>query len=1154
MGPKRGSTLDTSVFGSLTDHVVFVRCWDGCCGPAAPSWWKPRNIDTNDVSKTEPAPDENISIENVSMINQACDICLKKNNLLKKIIDGREKNDNIVTLVKESLQYSNAKKTSKIIIYPLDISKEPTIAYYENYTSYENSSINTFTDYEKNALALFYTKYEKRRKLLAISDYDSITTFDIVLYKTNQEDSEPTIFLTVDTFMKDKYDKNNIIGVHSILPINLILEIKNTIPYGLAKYMVSLNSTFQKFIAGEEENIIIMDYGMVSDSNILKIISSPNYSEWNGTYIEELKINGSNFDVPGLFKEILADLNNDFGDYNNGDTSFSLLKILDEDFLSMNKIVFDGNRRVLQLFILNITDVIRSELTVVGDSTFNGNILVGKSNDDYMIKTNNTTNTTLINSKVGINQKEYEMSALLDIDNLTNEQLINLINDFAPNLMNSYFLSNKFKHILCDNYTINDREIIEQFKNNPEIFSFKEQCYVIKCKALPELDDSDIVILNSPQKDPLLLNNSSPNFMKLLQRNVREILQMKTEIQNNNNQDEIFSYMELFTTNELSNFLLSMKCNLHSIDEVLITITYQNIDYIMNDPSYNGTATTFFNYISSFTRFANFCTLLMKNVDLQKVFFEGDSISSFSKAIDNNPYFSSRLGLLNDNDFFLYETFGDRKFVFVESVPMWNGITTNYFYNQEVSLREITGKIDTFYDINYGNEKMNQWFPITYKFNGKREISIIYRTELNGKIYTFGSGDEINRIITKGVKVKSDVVIDGDLNIRDANDNTIFKVDNIDKKITNAYKVGIGMDYPKSILDIQDLTLNEYKRFVKLSIEQRDEINRLSNVLKTNNSLSESIITETINAELPNQSPENYYALNIINLQSLNAESAILIYHHFIPELCNKNMDTIKPNLRSALQLHYMNLNQILNTCAIFEGSTGLIIGTGIAGVKKYRFKFFTILGEMFLLVSGVNLNTYNFRYNTNENSRLLSNSANTMVLSANNIAARLTINNTKEIINFQEETYVLNKLKRETRTTQYNYNYLQIDLKNITQSKLGSFNYETLIVSNELVSIGQLTDNIRFKILQMISSISGKTLLKHNIYSTMYDDKKNTYVCSYIPTYIDEKSIIMYIVEFAPTTILIPTLNVVGDCNIVGNNTITNENTLEKIYRYRPT
>ena len=55
------------------------------------------------------------------------------------------------------------------------------------------------------------------------------------------------------------------------------------------------------------------------------------------------------------------------------------------------------------------------------------------------------------------------------------------------------------------------------------------------------------------------------------------------------------------------------------------------------------------------------------------------------------------------------------------------------------------------------------------------------------------------------------MVIDGDININDANNNTIFKVDNIDKKITNAYKVGIGMDYPKSILDIQDLTLNEFK-------------------------------------------------------------------------------------------------------------------------------------------------------------------------------------------------------------------------------------------------------------------------------------------------------------------------------------------------------
>jgi hypothetical protein len=484
---------------------------------------------------------------------------------------------------------------------------------------------------------------------------------------------------------------------------------------------------------------------------------------------------------------------------------------------------------------------------------------------------------------------------------------------------------------------------------------------------------------------------------------------------------------------------------------------------------------------------------------------------------------------------------------------MWNGITTNYFWNQEVSLREITGKIDNFYDINYGNEKMNQWFPITYKFNGKREISIIYRTEINGKIYTFGSGDEINRIITKGVKVKSDVVIDGDLNIHDANDNTIFKVDNIDKKITNAYKVGIGMDYPKSILDIQDLTLNEYKRFVKQSGEQRRELNRVANILKNNNSLSQSKITETINKELPHQSPENYYVLVKVNLQSLIAESTILLYHYLFPDMINKNMDTINANLRTVLTLHFSNVNKMLKYTAIFESSNGTLVGYGVAGPKKYRFTFFTISGEMFLLISGQNLNEYNFRYNTNENSLLLSNSASFMVLSANNMLARLINNNTNEIINFQEATIVLNKLKRETQKIEYNFNYLQIDLNNITQSRVATFNYDTLRISDELVIIEQLNDNERFKMIQLIKSLQGKSNREKTYNATSYEDKKNMYICYYVPVSITNNNMIIYTVEFSPTKILIPTLNVVGDCNIVGNSTITNENTLEKFIEMDP-
>ena len=1092
----------------------------------------------------------NLSINNITNINKLFSKLVDKNNFIKKYLQIEEINsvEDFSSILNEYLNITNFDKNTTITLHE----NIPVFLYHETFPEFVLKDINTLPYYYKSSISNFVNYRKPVIEDFINSDENIKQQVDIFLYKRDPDSSiEPHISL--NTFMRNPLDISKAISINSTYPINLDL-ITNKLPKEIDGYLNFLNTEMESFLNSIEINdIITLEYGNYTEINSLKILSSSLYPKWQNKHISEIKINGSNEQPSKIFQNLLSELNSKFSSLEENELTISLINIKDDKYLFYNKIIAGDEKPILLCKYFEISNIAAPINSIIGDSQFDGNILVGKDKDNYLLKTNSIDNSTLISTKVGINQKNYEMSALLDIDNLTNEQLINVINDFAPNLMNSYFLSNKFKTIINDNYTINDSEIIEQFKNNAEIFSFKEQCYVIKCKVLPELDVSDIAILHLPQKDPLSLNNSSPNFMKLLQRNIREILQMKTEMQNNNNQDEIFSYMELFTNNELSNFLLSMKCNLHSIDEVLITITYQNIDYIMNDPSYNGTATTFFNYISSFTRFANFCTLLVKNVDLQKVFFEGDSISSFSKAIDTNPYFSDRIGLLSDNDFFLYETFGDRKFAFVESVPMWNGITTNYLWNQEVSLREITGKIDTFYDINYGNEKMNQWFPITYIFNSKREIAIIYRTELNGKIYTFGSGDEINRIITKGVKVKSDVVIDGDININDANDNTIFKVDNIDKKITNAYKVGIGMDYPKSILDIQDLTLNEYKRFVKQSGEQRRELNRVANILKNNNSLSQSKITETINKELPHQSPENYYVLVKVNLQSLIAESTILLYHYLFPDMINKNMDTINANLRTVLTLHFSNVNKMLKYTAIFESSNGTLVGDGVAGPKKYRFTFFTISGDMFLLISGQNLNEYNFRYTTNENSLLLSNSASFMVLSANNMLARLINNNTNEIINFQEATIVLNKLKRETQKIEYNFNYLQIDLNNITQSRVATFNYDTLRISDELVIIEQLNDNERFKMIQLIKSLQGKSNREKTYNATSYEDKKNMYICYYVPVSITNNNMTIYTVEFSPTKILIPTLNVVGDCNIVGNSTITNENTLEKFIEMDP-
>jgi len=323
--------------------------------------------------------------------------------------------------------------------------------------------------------------------------------------------------------------------------------------------------------------------------------------------------------------------------------------------------------------------------------------------------------------------------------------------------------------------------------------------------------------------------------------------------------------------------------------------------------------------------------------------------------------------------------------------------------------------------------------------------------------------------------------------------------------------------------------------------------------LKTNKSLSPSIITEIINAEIPNQSPESYYVLLKLNLQSLIAESSILLYHHLFSELVGKNMDTIKANLRTVLTLHLSNVNKMLNETAIFDGSSGSLVGNGVAGPKKYRYKFFLIEGEMFLLISGSNLNEFNFRFNTNENSFLLANSSTVMVLTANNILARLINNNTNEITNYQEETSVLNKLKRETRKITFVYNYIQIDKNNITKSTVGTFNYDTLNISDDNIIVEQLNDNDRFKMIQLISSIIGKTIHEKNLYSTTYEDKTNMYRAFYIPVSIKNNIMTIYTVEFSPSKILIPTLNVVGDCNIVGNSTITNENTLEKYIEMDP-
>ena len=86
----------------------------------------------------------------------------------------------------------------------------------------------------------------------------------------------------------------------------------------------------------------------------------------------------------------------------------------------------------------------------------------------------------------------------------------------------------------------------------------------------------------------------------------------------------------------------------------------------------------------------------------------------------------------------------------------------------------------------------------------------------------------MNSLLDQSMIVNGDNTISGNFFVNDSYNNNMFKVDNVNKTITNTYKVGIGIEEPKSILDIKDTTINDVLDEIDVGSEQYKILNKIS--------------------------------------------------------------------------------------------------------------------------------------------------------------------------------------------------------------------------------------------------------------------------------------------------------------------------------------
>ena len=208
----------------------------------------------------------------------------------------------------------------------------------------------------------------------------------------------------------------------------------NFITY-LTETIRTLNS--DPFANFNETAYTTWEYGTPAKYDSLKCVSSPTASYWDGNLIKDCQLKGSTEDVPKRIFFILDYINMHYAAlYNNQ-------YIIINDITGIGKVVSiiritiaDNNKITFQVKDSHI-DYLFPIANVNADMVVNGELQVANYKGEVLLHVDPVTDKSMLMGKLGINQEMHDITAMLDIDNLSNKNLLYFTNRFMPLILDS---------------------------------------------------------------------------------------------------------------------------------------------------------------------------------------------------------------------------------------------------------------------------------------------------------------------------------------------------------------------------------------------------------------------------------------------------------------------------------------------------------------------------------------------------------------------------------------------------------------------------------------------------------------------------------------------------------------------------------------------
>jgi hypothetical protein len=968
--------------------------------------------------------------------------------------------------------------------------------------------------------------------------------------------------LRINTFQKDIINPSNILSIGSKIDLSLFIPNTDDLSSFSPEYL-----TFIKDITNELEVLndpnfnsdAIWPYINPVDFDNARCLYSEKYPYMTNQLISECYIKGSDVDYPSIVLSEIKDLYFNYPSLSVGDIAILTFNIGDNYYLSIVKIdTYNGTLCFKEKYI-PINSQITNTLKIVNDNVIQGSLNVQTYHGENIIKTDNISKITTFNNKIGVNQETYNVKGLLDIDNLSQNSFLNILNDFEDPLLYSYDVTMYIK----DQINYGDTSVsIPPIYQEKDLFVFKSPI-----QNLVEMSDIQFLFVSSDETD-FASKTFTPDTFLRIQQIVNELNKMQTEYDlNTNTQSCLFSFIELLNdTNYWYVCCLRgvIKINPNDISkrEIYFICSFLNINEYMINKSYTTYMTNLIDKMSSCNRLLNYSTLLLYDPNVLANLFKGQNISSsshpnspyFSDRINNSPYFRDRFSgkeLYAYGFGYLYnrelENGDEAKYLFNERYSYYNNKTTKSIFKQEtdISIFDLHNEKLKRYNSSYGDNKEKLSFIIKYNWTNGMKISVENVVTINDTKYMLGCGFNLTDVLDEAVIVKGDNVVTGNLSILDdVTKVPIFEVNREKKQTISLFQTGIGTDDPNASLDVNDTGMNDILNLINAISREYNIMNNNIALLKSNNiNTIVSNFIDPVSKKNIVQSFSSYYFINLLNV--FNPKNSKLNYSWLYPEWQDQYLNEIIDiqNQRS-VDLSIINIENRVAQNLIFSASDNVTIVDWIFGKKIITSRNILLDdNKLYSISNGINLQTYNLPYYKNKNIASFMDLLSTLSTYFQYITASIYNIDVNQIPNY---TFVNdNFLKINSYKYPFNsftFKKIMVDINDPYKTTITSVNFDfdknILITGEDTIELKNLLSindkNTRFKYLNFTINLNKKfNNLKRGDYGVLSFEDENV---DYLGLFFALSSDTFLCLDYQIDKILEPAVVIRGDTKIKGD------------------